>query len=95
MKNFDTSKLALVAISDISVKLFGYKTKNPKLLASGSAPKQNGGRGQVWKWKMVSTVLEDGGLPEYSKYMAVIWIRKLIYFNELAFSVTNIKVKNC
>jgi hypothetical protein len=29
------------------------QTKNPKLLASGSVPKQNGGCGQVGNWKMV------------------------------------------
>ena len=43
------------------------------------------------KLEWLSTFLEDGGLPEYSKYMAVIWIRKLFYFDELAFSLTNIK----
>ncbi len=43
---------------------------------------------KIGKW--LSTLLEDGGPPEYSKYMAAIWIQILFYYNEITFSCTNI-----
>jgi hypothetical protein len=35
-------------------------------------------RYEIEKW--LSTVQEDGGLPDDSKYMAVIWILRLLIF---------------
>ena len=53
-------------------------TKNPKFRTSGFAPYKMAAmvRYEIGKW--LSTVLEHGGVPEKSKYVAVIWIRNLV-----------------